>query len=192
MKVKGIWYQTVGPPISEEAAYAIVGSATRVWKVREMLSDGSLGEHDRVLKDYWIFKDSSTEREIQAAIFAELSEADLEEAKRHFLTFIDEEVITHHDRLELLRAADSEGAQFTNPAREHRASGSSSRQASRDAAVTRPEPPAPVELEHVPRKNVRAIVQEVCLSVYELADFKSLCLCLLGVSIGMACISSSS
>lgn len=191
MMVKQRWFRTVGPPISEEAAYAIVGRATRVWKVREIV-DGKLKDEEWVLKDCWIFHDAATEKAIQDGIFAELSEDEREEARKYFLTYEEDDVIEHKDELELTPVADGEDQSFTNPIRAHRntqASGSSSRQASRDAAAStsRPVPPAPVKLNHTKRKNSREVKREVCLSVYELSDFKSLCLCLFGIVMGKPC-----
>ncbi|VDB99558.1 unnamed protein product [Peniophora sp. CBMAI 1063] len=56
-----------------------------------------------------------------------------------------------------------------------------SRRVDRDVAPGPDQPPTE-ELAHTPRVSVRNLVEEECLSVYELRDLKSLLSCLLGVT----------
>ncbi|KZV74193.1 hypothetical protein PENSPDRAFT_648199 [Peniophora sp. CONT] len=59
---------------------------------------------------------------------------------------------------------------------------SSGRQSSRDLAKMKFVPPTFLELEHMQRVNTRSVMQEMCRSVHELKDYKSLLLCLIGVT----------
>jgi hypothetical protein len=182
--VKNTIYRTVDDPISEEAAYRIVGRATRVWKVQEVVNDEPEGPR-YVLKDAWLYEDSPLEGKIQEKIFANLSEDEQTEAKKYFLTIKAEErlaktpVVPSFSNSEWVQETGStvSSSQLLRP----KGVNDQEKRGSRYASAT----PQQVT-KHTPRDRTFTVFLEVCQSVYELKDFKSLFQCFIGVINGMS------
>ncbi|KAJ3869247.1 hypothetical protein EV359DRAFT_76942 [Lentinula novae-zelandiae] len=155
---------TVGSPLSGEAAYEMVGRATRVWVVEVLFPDSNgdievdgdievgrtrfrRGVTRRVLKDVWLY--GLCEREIQSSILEKLGAKQKTKLEEHFLTFIMEEVIIHKGE----------------PKR-------TLKKPSRTEVQ-----PIMMSRTHMLRKHVRSVVNEECENLYQLTDFKKALIC---------------
>lgn len=186
------YYLTVGPPLSEEAAYHIVGRATRVWVVILLLphADGDIevgGQKfrldgvRRVLKDVWLYEETPFETQIQKRILDKLhNESKGRRLKWHFLTFIAEEVVAFQGKeRRTRRCKDGDWEQVdwhTNSYFNHNTGATSSRTIQDNASqsgINRMRIPGA----HSLRKHVRSVVKEECKSLYELTDFKDAVRC---------------
>ncbi|KAJ3929471.1 MAG: hypothetical protein NXY57DRAFT_1016518 [Lentinula lateritia] len=153
------FFLTVGSPLSE-AAYDMVGRATRVWVVVGLSPDRN-GDIDvggrrfrrgvtrRVLKDVWLYDKAHCEREIQSSILEKLDVKQETKLEEYFLTFIMEEVIIYEGE----------------PKR-------TLKKPSRTEVQ-----PAMMSRTHMLRKHVRSVVNEECENLYQLTDFKKALIC---------------
>ncbi|KAJ6511347.1 hypothetical protein C8R47DRAFT_731241 [Mycena vitilis] len=188
-RVKDDYYQTEGHPLSEDAAYRMVSRATRVWKVKKMIMagggwTGELEDKEYVLKDVWLYDDARLERDIQEAIFAALEAKDKNattthatDAKQYFMTIIEDWKVTSDSREDRSAAApdDCNPARFTNTAQ--------ALQIPNPAALRTPshelgrlslsETIAKPTLKHQPRIHVRTVFDEMCQTLYEISDYKT-------------------
>lgn len=185
------YYLTIGPPLSEEAAYRMVGRATRVWVVISLLphTDGDVevrGQKFRrlsarcVLKDVWLYEEALFETQIQKRILDELGGSRERELKRHFLTFITEEVVTFQGKERwTLRCKDGdwEQADWHENSYFHRNSGASSSRATRENPPRLETERTRIPRAHTRRKHVRSVVKEECKSLYQLTDFRDALSC---------------
>ncbi|KAJ3895751.1 hypothetical protein GG344DRAFT_72753 [Lentinula edodes] len=147
------FFLTVGSPLSE-AAYDMVGRATRVWVVVGLFPDRN-GDIDvggrrlrrgvtrRVLKDVWLYDKAHYEREIQSSILEKLDVKQETKLEEYFLTFIMEEVIIYEGE----------------PKR-------TLKKASRTEVQ-----PTMMSRTHMLRKHVRSVVNEECLDLFRIAGF---------------------
>ncbi|KAJ6477386.1 hypothetical protein C8R47DRAFT_1323354 [Mycena vitilis] len=190
-KVDDAYYLTQGHPLSEDAAYRMVSRATRVWKVKKMVMGANgwtneLEDKEYVLKDVWLYEDALLECEIKQAIFDALKQKDNTEKTTHatdaepyFMTYAhDWKVRSEHlpsgDRTPSL-PEDWKSTQFS---RQHQRlttpNSSAQRVATRDP-LSRPEvsASAAVPLQHHARIHVRTVFEEVCQTLYEITDYKT-------------------
>ena len=190
-------FQTIGDPISESAAYRISSRATRAWEVKKMVLDDNgdpscdeegnpmLEEDSLVVKDKWLYVGSLLERDIQNKIFDALGD-DAKDARQYFLTIHSEEIIQIGGE----NACDDvtpvcvskipadwtipQDTQAVIPQKiqlcQERAS---------QSTLAAPRPP------YTARMHVRTVFRECCQTVFELTDFRSLLLCLLGCVRGL-------
>ncbi|KAJ4472440.1 hypothetical protein C8J55DRAFT_491120 [Lentinula edodes] len=147
------FFLTVGSPLSE-AAYDMVGRATRVWVVVGLFPDRN-GDIDvggrrfrrgvtrRVLKDVWLYDKAHCEREIQSSILEKLDVKQETKLEEYFLTFIMEEVIIYEGE----------------PKR-------TLKKPSRTEVQ-----PTMMSRTHMLRKHVRSVVNEECLDLFRIAGF---------------------
>ncbi|KAG6848302.1 hypothetical protein H0H93_001406 [Arthromyces matolae] len=178
--VGDVTYLTQGAPISEETAYDICSRATRVWEVRKIREKGKVVSDNTsyILKDVWLYEDGQLESAILNKIMERLEELGLkEEAKPYFMDILsDWEVMIGNvkDRSHS-PPPDSKSAHFTYdkattaaPLPGSQRTKTSVQDAQRHAtpAIVRP------ELKHHVRKHVRTIYKEVCLSIYEIGNYK--------------------
>ncbi|KAJ6511328.1 hypothetical protein C8R47DRAFT_1094681 [Mycena vitilis] len=187
-RVKDDYYQTEGHPLSEDAAYRMVSRATRVWKVKKMIMaggewTGELEDKEYVLKDVWLYDDARLERDIQTAIFTALEAKDktgntthATDAKQYFMTIIEDWTVTSDSREDRSAAAPDSWspARFTNTAQ--------ALQTPRPAALRTPSnefgrlrisQPAKSTPKHQSRIHVRTVFDEVCQTLYEISDYKT-------------------
>ncbi|KDQ23075.1 hypothetical protein PLEOSDRAFT_1108708 [Pleurotus ostreatus PC15] len=93
-KVGDVYYETVGDPLNQDAAYHISSRSTCVWKVRKVILDGAGWREDErdtelhVLRDVWLYHGSTMEKDIQDQIFGKFDEGTREKARPHFLTIL--------------------------------------------------------------------------------------------------------
>ncbi|KAJ4471285.1 hypothetical protein C8J55DRAFT_521295 [Lentinula edodes] len=147
------FFLTVGSPLSE-AAYDMVGRATRVWVVVGLFPDRN-GDIDvggrrfrrgvtrRVLKDVWLYDKAHCERETQSSILEKLDVKQKTKLEEYFLTFIMEEVIIYEGE----------------PKR-------TLKKPSRTEVQ-----PTMMSRTHMLRKHVRSVVNEECLDLFRIAGF---------------------
>ena len=182
-------FQTIGDPLSEESAYRIVSRATRVWTVRqvalddegnpELDDDGNaiLSKETYALKDVWLYADARMEKDIQDDIFAKLGDK-AGEARPYFLTIMHDSVTRtgcgEDDMTPICPPEQASLAAWTPPDQNLHCSSS----------AFEPCKAAGPQLDWA-RKHVRTVFKELCKSVYELPDFRSLVECLLGCVKGM-------
>ncbi|KAF8831872.1 hypothetical protein HHX47_DHR1000921 [Lentinula edodes] len=153
------FFLIVGSPLTEAAAYQMVGRATRVWVVVGLFPDrngdievgGRLrrGVTRRVLKDVWLYDKALCEREIQSSILKKLDAKQKTKLEEHFLTFIMEEVIIFEGEPK---------PTFKKP------------------SLTKVEPIMMSRI-HMLRKHVRSVVNEERENLYQLTDFKKALIC---------------
>ncbi|KAH7881220.1 uncharacterized protein C8R40DRAFT_26445 [Lentinula edodes] len=158
-EIGNCFFLIVGSPLTEAAAYQMVGRATRVWVVVGLFPDrngdievgGRLrrGVTRRVLKDVWLYDKALCEREIQSSILKKLDAKQKTKLEEHFLTFIMEEVIIFEGEPKRT---------FKKP------------------SLTEVEP-IMMSRTHMLRKHVRSVVNEECENLYQLTDFKKALTC---------------
>lgn len=192
-QVRGSFYITQGPPISEDANSHIVSRAARVWLVKRMerLADGTceLSEENYVLKDVWLYSDAKLESEIRDDIFERLRQVDTdnngetnhaEEAKDYFMNFEDDSswrvmLPGQPDIIDISTDIPQDARQTAfigykpAPAR----SGSQNTSTLDVSALKS-------------RMHVRTVFTEVCQTVYEIRDIRTLLRCLIDIIQGMA------
>ncbi|KAG6915562.1 hypothetical protein DXG01_010967 [Tephrocybe rancida] len=203
--VEGKSYLTEGNPISESAAYHLISRATRVWEAREISGKGEkplkLSNSCYVLKDAWQYSDRRLEQDIQKDIFKELKDIDDEgntnhatEAKNYFMT------IMHDWRVESNGISDTsfelptghQNTSFTcierklakTLAADSQRSSMSARDSTRHSHSTQNSTPHP-DLKHHTHSHVRTVYAEVCYSMYELSDYKTVFLTLKDIVTGL-------
>ncbi|KAJ7625013.1 hypothetical protein DFH06DRAFT_1229583 [Mycena polygramma] len=189
-RVKDDYYLTEGHPLSEDAAYRMVSRATRVWKVKKMIMAGGewterLEDKKYVLKDVWLYDDARLERDIQEAIFAALEAKDKNgttthatDAKQYFMTIIEDWKVTSDSREDRSAAAPDgwKPARFSNPGQALATPDPAAlRTPSHDelSRLTISEPLAEPTLKHQPRIHVRTVFDEICQTLYEISDYKT-------------------
>ena len=189
-------YQTVGDPISDSSAYRISSCATRAWEAKKMVLDDdgdpkcdeegnpTFEEGSFVIRDKWMYVDSVLERDMQTEIFNALGD-DAKDARQYFLTVLSEGIVQFGDENPCDDVTPTCGpttptywtipevTEITVPQniefRQERVSRWS-------LPPDMPPPPPP----YTARMHVRTVFKERCQSVFELTDFRSLFLCLLG------------
>ncbi|KAG6915560.1 hypothetical protein DXG01_010965 [Tephrocybe rancida] len=203
--VEGKSYLTEGNPISESAAYHLISRATRVWEAREISGKGEkplkLSNSCYVLKDAWQYSDRRLEQDIQNDIFKELKDIDNKgntnhatEAKNYFMT------IMHDWRVESDGISDNSfklptGHRNTSFTRieqkmvktlavDSQRSSMSARDSIRHSHSTQNSTPHP-DLKHHTHSHVRTVYAEVCYSMYELSDYKTVFLALKDIVTGL-------
>ncbi|KAF5378713.1 hypothetical protein D9757_010779 [Collybiopsis confluens] len=190
-EVGGKSYLTVGQPLSEEAAYRLVGRATRVWEVVALRRNTSrttivevggkafgIGSKKRVLKDVWLYEDALLEKDIQEEILARLNDSDRKTLENHFLTFDKEEVVTFEGKERYtLKSGNAKSADWHNDSYSHHNSGISASRGTRENPKRQEPEHARVTHAHTRRKHVRSVAKEMCLSLYELTNFGDALIC---------------
>ncbi|KAG6822857.1 hypothetical protein H0H92_012344, partial [Tricholoma furcatifolium] len=153
--------------------------ATRVWIVRKVTSPSdavdTLSEACYVLKDAWIDDDAPLQKTIQQDIFANLVQAkengdkDLQDVseddyRQHFMNIVSDWVVTFGDGTRDLR--------FKLPNTDDDSDNSD------NASIS-----SSTENDYSPRrKHVRTIFAEVCQTIFEVRDVRSMILTLQGVT----------
>ncbi|KAJ4486623.1 hypothetical protein C8J55DRAFT_508121 [Lentinula edodes] len=185
------FFLTVGSPLSEEAAYRMVGRATRVWVVVTLFADSNgdievggsrfrRGDARRVLKDVWLYDEALCEREIQKSIKEKLNKEQKAKLKKHFLTFIMEEVIVFEGEPRLTPRP--QNGEFQSTAWQtdpyfHQNPNPSTSRGTREKPPRTEVQPIMMSRTHTLRKHVRSVVKEECESLYQLTDFKNALIC---------------
>ncbi|KAJ3857428.1 hypothetical protein EV368DRAFT_77782 [Lentinula lateritia] len=179
------FFLTVGSPLSEEAAYRMVGRATRVWVVVALFPDSNgdievggrrfrRGDARRVLKDVWLYDNALCEREIQSRILKKLNAKQKTILKEHFLTFIMEEVIIFEG--EPRRTLRPQKGVFQSTAWQadpyfHQSSNPSTSRGTREKPPRTEVKPIMMSRTYTLRKHVRSVVKEECLDLFRVAGF---------------------
>ncbi|KAF5374406.1 hypothetical protein D9757_011827 [Collybiopsis confluens] len=178
-EVGGKSYITVGQPLSEEAAYRLVGRATVRTTIVEVGGKAfGIGSKKRVLKDVWLYEDALLEKDIQEEILARLNDSDRKTLENHFLTFDKEEVVTFEGKERYtLKSGNAKSADWHNDSYSHRNSGISASRGTRENPKRQEPEHARVTHAHTRRKHVRSVAKEMCLSLYELTNFGDALIC---------------
>ncbi|KAG6822276.1 hypothetical protein H0H92_014544, partial [Tricholoma furcatifolium] len=153
--------------------------ATRVWIVRRVTgasdSTDTLSEACYVLKDAWIDDDAPLQKTIQQEIFAnfvqakengdkDLQDVSEEDYRQHFMNIVSDWVVTFGDGTRDLR--------FKLPNTDDDSDNSD------NASIS-----SSTENDYSPRrKHVRTIFAEVCQTIFEVRDVRSMILTLQGVT----------
>ncbi|KAG6915564.1 hypothetical protein DXG01_010969 [Tephrocybe rancida] len=203
--VEGKSYLTEGNPISESVAYHLVSRATRVWEAREILSGKGkkplkLSDSCYVLKDAWQYSDRRLERDIQKDIFKELKDIDDEgntnhttEAKNYFMTIMHDwhvesngisdtsfELPIGHQNTSLTGIEQELAKTLAAGSQRSSMSARDSTHYSHFAPNFTPRP----DVKHHTCSHVRTVYAEVCYSMYELSDYKTVFLALKDIVTG--------
>ncbi|KAG5340937.1 hypothetical protein C0989_012450 [Termitomyces sp. Mn162] len=169
-------YIPKGNPISEDAAYTITSRATRLWRVREIIGTTKddtekLSDHLYVLKDCWLYSAAKLQSEILDDMFASLWKVDeaegsnhAERAKPYFLKPLQD------------RRVEFQGVQdmsFTPPANAVRAHVLQTISWSTTRSSHPPTIDVPM-LKFWARFHARTVFKELCLSIDELTDYRTM------------------
>lgn len=193
-KVGDVYYETVGDLLNQDAAYHICSRSTRVWKVQKVVRDGAGWREDErdkelhVLRDVWLFRGSSMEKDIQDQIFGKFDEGTREKTWPHFLTILhDVEVSFETNGVEgrdVTPLAPGLSFAVLDPVANNRISkGSRVSNASLDQSASRL-PFQPSRKAPKTRIHVRTVFKECCEPVYDIADMVTLATCVDGAIVG--------
>ena len=178
-------FQTVGDPISDYSALHLFSCGTRAWECKKIVLDGNgdptydeggdlvFEEGTFAVKDTWLRMDRLLDSEIQNAIFSALGD-EAEDARQYFLTILSEGVVQIGGETPYEDVTPFFDGENTTPARE-------STTDDVHELPSKPFPPPP----YGPRKHVRTVFKERCMSVYELTDFRCFFLCMQGCVQGL-------
>lgn len=180
-------YRTQGHPLSENNAYYLISRGVRVWQVKELdKNDREIGEM-KVIKDYWLYEDIPTEKEMQTRVLKSLEEVDKDrktkyrEEFKEFLVTIELDITVQIDGEDDLTRdkpadarsyhipplADEEHPKATMTPISHRYS---SRPTPHHTALQDPNDNAMLRLHR--RKHQRLLMRERCNTFYEFRDFR--------------------
>ncbi|KAJ8689515.1 hypothetical protein PTI98_012414 [Pleurotus ostreatus] len=176
-KVGDVYYETVGDPLNQDAAYHISSRSTCVWKVRKVILDGAGWREDErdkelhVLRDVWLYHGSTMEKDNQDQIFGKFDEGTREKARPHFLTILQDVEVS-------FKTNDVERKDITPLATglsfailDYQGASKISFQPSREAPKA--------------RIHVRTVFKECCEPVYDIEDSVTLAKCLDGAIVGL-------
>ncbi|KAJ6477384.1 hypothetical protein C8R47DRAFT_1289190 [Mycena vitilis] len=179
-KVDDTYYLTQGHPLSEDAAYRM--------KVRMMIMGAEgwtkkLEDKECVLKDVWLYENTLLEHEIKEAIFDALKNKDDTEKTTHatdaepyFMTYAhDWKVESEHLPSGDCTPSLPEGWKPAQFSRQCQGLATPESSAQRTPSVDTLDVSAPIagSLQHHARIHVRTVTKEVCQTLDEMTDYKT-------------------
>ncbi|KAF5391518.1 hypothetical protein D9757_002453 [Collybiopsis confluens] len=164
-EVGGKSYLTVGQPLSEEAAYRLVGRATRVWGVVALRRNTNrttivevggkafgIGSKKTCSEGRLVIRRCASREGHSGKIFSTAQRFRSETLKNHFLTFDKEEVVTFEGKERYtLKSENAKPADWHNDSYSHHNSGISASQGTRENPKRRELEHARVTHAHTPK-----------------------------------------